>query len=179
MHVTGSTTGNTATVTVLDQYGNPFPGARVSLASSLDGVSPGGGTVNSRGSYPIAYRYSGEGGVTETLTPSYGATTASLTGTAVTVYWTADAGPHDDGTARAVLTGDVNRRHIVVNDGTGPVLLVYDDNDRFDLRGSPTSMAAFEAELATALRRDTPGVTIEWSNYRPGSDRRVTEYDLT
>ena len=179
VHVTGSTTGNTATVTVLDQYGNPFPGARVSLASTLDGVSPGGGTVNSRGSYRFAYRYSGEGGVTETLTPSYGATTASLTGTAVTVYWAADAGPHDDDSARAVLAGDVRRRHIVVNDGTGPVLLVYDDNDRFDLRGSPTSMAAFEAELATALRRDTPGVTLEWSNYRPGSDRRVTEYNLT
>ena len=179
VHVTGSTTGNTATVTVLDQYGNPFPGARVSLASSLDGVSFGSGTVNSRGSYRFAYRYSGAGGVTEALTPSYGATTTSLTGTAVTVHWAADAGPNDDGTARTVLTGDVNRRHIVVNDGDGPVLLVYDDNDRFDLRGEPTSLAAFEAELATALRRDSPGVTLEWSNYRPGSDGRVTEYDLT
>ena len=179
VHTTGRGAGNTATVTVLDQYGNPFPGARVSLASSLDGVSPGSGTVNSRGSYRFAYRYGGEGGVTETLTPSYGATTASLTGTAVTVHWTADAGPNDDDAARTVLAGDIHRRHIVVNDGTGPVLLVYDNNDRFNLQGEPTSMAAFEAELAIALRRDSPGVTLEWSNYRPGSDRRVTEYDLT
>jgi hypothetical protein len=179
VHVSGPSTGNTATVTVLDQYGNPFPGATVSLASSLDGVSPGSGTVNSRGSYPFAYRYGGDGGVTETLTPSYGETTASLTGTAVTVYWTADAGQTDGGTARAVLAGDVHRRHIVVNDGTGPVLLVYDGNDRFNLRGQPASMAVFEAELATALRRDNPGLTLEWSNYSPGSEGRVTEYDLS
>ena len=183
VHTTGRGAGNTATVTVLDQYGNPFPGAKVSLASSLSGVSPGGGgefTVNSRGSHLFAYRYSGEGGVTETLTASYGTSTATslTTGTTATVYWAADAGPHDDDAARAVLAGDVHRHHIVVNDGTGPVLLVYDDNDRFNLRGEPTSMAAFEAVLAAALRRDTPGLTLEWSNYRPGSDGRVTEYDL-
>ena len=57
----------------------------------------------------------------------------------------------------------------MVNDGTGPVLLVYDGNDRFNLEGDPTSMAAFEAELAAALRRTTPDVELEWSNYLAGS----------
>ncbi len=180
----GGFASNSATVTVLDQYGNPFPGAKVRLAGTLSGsgtVTHGTAelTVDGRGSRRFAYQYRGQGGETETLTPSYGATTANLTGTTATVYWAADAGPNDDDEARAVLAGDIRRRHIVVNDGDGPVLLVYDDNDRFNLRGEPTSMAAFEAVLAAALRQDSPGVTLEWSNYRAGSDRRVTEYDLT
>ena len=67
----------------------------------------------------------------------------------------------------------------MVNDGTGPVLLVYDGNDRFNLEGDPTSMAGFEAALAAALRRATPGVELEWSNYLANSDGRVTEYSLS
>ena len=67
----------------------------------------------------------------------------------------------------------------VVDDGVGPALLVYDGNDRFNLDGDPTSLAAFEAALAGALRRDDPGVDLQWSNYLAGSDGRVTSYDLT
>lgn len=81
-----------------------------------------------------------------------------------------------------MLAGDVRRRHIVADDsasGETPVRLVYDDNDRFNLRGSPTSMAVFEAVLAEALNRDSPGLSLALSNYRPGSDRRVTEYELS
>ena len=40
-------------------------------------------------------------------------------------------------------------------------------------------MAVFEAVLAEALNRATPGLSLSWSNYSPGSDRRVTEYSLT
>ena len=180
--VTGGAASNTATVTVLDQYGHPFPGARVSLSSSLPGVSPGGGgdfTVDRSGAHRFSYQYSGSDGATETLTASHGVDTVSPSNVTETVYWAADAGPDNGDTARAVLAGDVRRRHIVADDGTGPVLLVYDGNDRFDLRGAPASMAAFEAELAAALGRDTPGVSLAWSNYLAGSDGRVTEYDLS
>ena len=55
------------------------------------------------------------------------------------------------------------------------MLLVYDGNDRFNLRGSPTTIAVFEAVLAEALNRTSPGLSLAWSNYRPGSDRCVTE----
>ena len=184
VHVLGGFASNSATVTVLDQYGAPFrPGAKVKLASSLSGVTLDGNTeflVDGRGSHRFAYQYSGPGAETETLTPSYGATSAGTAGTAATVYWAADAGPSDSG--GPVLAGDVHRRQIVVDDsasGETPVLLVYDDNDRFNLRGSPTTMAVFEAVLADALTRSSPGLSLSWSNYRPGSERRVTEYSLT
>ena len=181
VHVLGGFAGTTVSVTVLDQYGNPVPGVRVRLASNLPGVSPGGSEfmVDGRGSHQFSYEYGGQAGVTETLTLHYGETSASNPGPTATVYWAADAGPHDDGTERPVLTGDVTRRHIVVDDGEGPVLLVYDHNDRFNLGAGPISLAVFETELAIALRRESPGVNLEWSNYRAGSDGRVTEYTLS
>ncbi len=181
VHVTAGVTGNTARVTVLDQYGHPFPGAKVSLGSNLSDVTLSGGdfAVDGRGSHQFNYRYSGEGGETETLTASHGVDRTSPSGVTATVYWADDAGPSDDGTAREVLTGDVRRRHIVVDDGDGPVLLVYDGNDRFNLRGEPTTITVFEAELALALGRGGGGLQLEWSNYRAGSDRRVTEYELS
>ncbi len=188
VHVLGGFASNTATVTVLDQYGAPYPpGAKVKLAST--GLSSGTSitldtrefTVDGRGSRPFAYQYRGQGRETETLTPSYGTTSASNEGTtfAKTVYWAADAGP-SYATGGTVYAGDVRRRQIVADDGTGPVLLVYDDNDRFDLRGAPTTITVFEAVLAEALTRGSPtALNLAWSNYRPGSDRRVTEYSLS
>ena len=174
VHLSGRSSSTSVTVTVLDQYGDPFPDTQVSLNNG----SPS--TVNSRGSHRFSHRYTGPAsGQTETLTARYGETSANTVGATTQLHWVADAGPNDDGTARDVLTGDVRRRHIVVNDGTGPVLLVYDSNDRFNLEGDPTSMAGFEAALAAALRRDAPGVELEWSNYLPDSDGRVTEYDLS
>ena len=139
VHLSGRSSSTGVTVTVLDQYGNPFPGARVSLNNADES------TVNSRGSHRFSHRYTGPpSGQTETLTARYGETSANIVGATAQLHWVADAGPNDDDTARAVLTGDVRRRHIVVNDGTGPVLLVYDGNDRFNLRGEPTSIAVFE-----------------------------------
>ena len=184
VHVLGGFASNNATVTVLDQYGVPFPGAKVKLASSgLTGtvtLDTGEFTVDGRGSHRFAYQYRGQGGETEILTPSYGATTAGTAATSATVYWVADAGPSDSG--GPVLAGDVRRRQIVVDDsasGETPVLLVYDDNDWFNLRGKPTTIDVFEAVLAEALNRTSPGLSLAWSNYQPGSNRRVTEYSLT
>ncbi|MYA85441.1 MAG: hypothetical protein F4Y12_07635 [Acidimicrobiaceae bacterium] len=180
VHVTGGVTGNTATVTVLDQYGNPFPGARVSLSSSgLSDVTLDGSAefrVNSRGSHRFSYRSSGPGGETETLTAGFGVSSASEGSETATVYWAADAGEADSG---SVLAGDARSMQIVVDDGDGPVMLVFDDNDRFNLGGQPTTITLFQAELAEALKRDNPGLELEWSNYRARSERRVTEYSLT
>ena len=103
VHVLGGFASNAATVTVLDQYGVPFPSAKVKLASS--GLSSGTTldtsefTVDGRGSHRFAYQYRGQGGETETLTPSYGAPSADTPAatSAATVYWAADAGPSHTG----------------------------------------------------------------------------------
>ena len=171
VHLSGPSTSISVTVTVLDQYGTPFPGAKVSLDDGPEF------TVDGRGSHRFSHQYSGPPeGQEETLTAGYGENSASEGSATATVYWAADAGPSDDG---PVLAGDVRRRQVVVDDGDGPVLLVYDGNDRFDLRGEPTTITVFEAELAAARRRGGGGLQLEWSNYRAGSDRRVTEYELS
>jgi len=180
VHVVDGFASNSATVTVLDQYGDPFPGAKVQLASSgLTGtvtLDTGEFAVDGRGARRFVYQYRGQGGETETLSVSHGVDSVSLSGVTATVYWATDAGPAGSG---PVLAGDVRRRQVVADDGSGPVLLVYDDNDRFNLGGAPATIAVFEAELAEALRRGGSSLQLAWSNYRPGSDRRVTEYELS
>ena len=184
VHVLGGFAGNAATVTVLDQYGDPFPGTRVSLSSSLQGVFPGDGqafTVDRRGSRRFSYDYGGPGGVTETLSVFHGVANLTLSEVTETVYWADDAGPDDDGPARPVLAGDIRRRHIVVDDvesGVTPVLLEYDGNDRFNVAGDPVSLAVFESVLADELKLEDPDAELEWSNYRAGNAGRVTEYNL-
>ena len=185
---TGGEASNTATVTVLDQYGAPYPEATVTLDSSLtfdsslNEASPGSSTVDGRGSHRFSYRYSRT--AVETLTASYSVDN-SPGSKAATVYWTADADPnqHYEGSGRPVLTGDIHRNHIVVDDFLdnirAPVLLIYDDNDRFNLNGFPATLAAFEVELAEAIERDNADRSLTWSNYRPHSDGRVTQYNLS
>ena len=171
---------NSVTVTVLDQYGVPFPPARVRLDSSLSGVtldSTAEFIVDGLGSHSFSYRYSRGGvGGEETLTAHYGATSASGGTKTAAVYWTTDAGP--SGSDKTVQTGDVQRNHIVVDDGTSPVLLVYDGNDRFDLNGRPATLAAFEAELAELIERGDGSRRLTWSNYLSDRDQRITEYNL-
>ena len=183
-HVLSGGGGNAATVTVLDQYGEPFPGTRVSLLSSLPNVAPGGGgafALDRNGSRRINYDYTGPGTVAETLSVSYGVDSLSPSGVAATVYWAADAGPNDDGSPRTVLTGDLRSRHIVADDaepGVTPVLLEYDDNDRFNVAGEPVSLAFFESVLAEELRFENPDARLEWSTYRAGSARSVADFNL-
>lgn len=173
---------NNVTVTVLDQYGSPLPGTKVRLDSSLAGVSPGDGaefTVDRNGSHRFTYRYLGAGAETETLTARYGATSADQGAERSTVYWTVDAGPNSGASARSVRTGDVRRGHVVVDGDRGPVLVAYDDNDRFDLNGSPVGFAVFEAELAEAIKRRDGSRSLTWSNYQPDRSGSATRFNLT
>ena len=180
MHVLGDGGANAATVTVLDQYGDPFPGTRVRLGSDLPGVFPGDGqafAVDRSGSHRFSYEYAGRGAITETLSAFHGVDNLRPSSAAGTVHWAADA--DSDGDDRLVLTGDIRRRHIVVDESNGvPVVLEYDDNDRFNLSGDPVSLVVFQSALADELKRESPSVFLTWSGYRPGSAGRITEYDL-
>ena len=56
----------------------------------------------------------------------------------------------------------------------------YQQQNAHRRRCSPTTIAVFEAVLADAFKRGgSTGLSLAWSNYRPGSDRRVTEHSLT
>ena len=184
IHVVGTGGANAATVTVLDQYGDTVLGTTVNLSSSVPRVIPGDGgvfPVDRRGSHRFTYEYLGSGGVAEILTARYGVGNTNAGSETATVYWAADAGPDDDGPARPVLSGDVTRRHIIVDDvesGVTPVLLEYDDNDRFNVSGDPVSFAVFQSVLADELKLETPDAELEWSGYRPGNPSRVAEYNL-
>ena len=187
VHVTGRRVFNVATVTVLDQYGRPVQGAVVKLEtdqsdSSLDDQEDQEFPVDRRGSRRFAYEYTGAGSETETLTPSYGLTSAGTSGATATVYWATDAGRSGRGD---VLAGDAASRQIVADADTNPndqvispVLVAYDGNDRFNLRGKPTTIAAFEAELAEALKLDDPDLELSWSNYQAGQNDPIAEYSL-
>ena len=170
---------NYAAVTVLDQYGSPIRNAVVKLetdlsaTSSLEAQESREFPVDRRGSYRFTYEYTGLGGEAETLTASYGHTTAGTQGPTATVYWATDAGR--SGTAN-IVAGEVARRQIVV-DATDPVMLTYDGNDRFNVQGEPTTITVFEAELANTLRRGNQPL-LEWSNYRAGQEAPLSEYSL-
>ena len=176
--VVGRSAHNVATVTVLDQYGARIPGAKVKLESdnSNSSVTDQEFAVDSRGSHRFSYEYRGQGGETEMLSAFYGLDSTDRSGDTATVHWAVDAEQSGRGN---VLAGDVPRRQIVVDDGDGPVIVVYDDNDRFNLHGVPTTMAAFEAEFAAALRLASPGLQLAWSRYSAGSARPVSEYTLS
>jgi hypothetical protein len=177
LHVSGrGDITNRVTVTALDQYGSPLPDTRIRLRSSGPGVTlDDEGPADSDGSRQFSYRYSGAGRAEETLTAYAGGTGTTPRTKTKKVYWTVDAAPTGDN--KTVLAGDVRRGQIVVED-SGPVLLVYDRNDWFRLRGAPASMADFEAELAKDLRRATPSRSLSWSNYRSDSAQFIAKIDL-
>ena len=172
VYFSGGTASTTVTVTVLDQYGHPFPGAKVKLNNGQES------TVSGRGTHSFTHRYTGTAGAAQTLTVGYGAANADGGSQSTTLYWAVDAGENSGGESLGVVAGAVRRRQIVVDDDGEALIVIYDDNDRFNLRGAPTTIAVFEAELADALERGSGGLTLAWSNYRAGSRSRVTEYSL-
>lgn len=179
VYVSSRSVFNFAAVTVVDQYGSPIRDAVVKLetdlttTSSLEAQESREFPVDRRGSHRFTYEYTGLGGEAETLTASYGQTSASTVGATKTVYWATDAAR--SGTAN-IVAGAVASRQIVVN-ATAPVMVVYDDNDWFNVRGEPTTITVFEAELANTLRRGNQDL-LEWSNYRVGQSDPVSEYSL-
>ena len=175
------TAGNTVTISVTDQYGNPVSRARVRLTSSendddadpdISRVPTSDRVTNSRGEVRIGYRYSGDAGV-ETLTATWDAGPGEddtdpnddpmdITGD-TEVYWASIWESDDDGDASgdtpAVLNADVGGNEIVANIGTSdapvPVVVYYDSNDYFSVMSDDgtdyVGIADFEEALVEAL----------------------------
>ena len=158
---------NVVTVTVVDQYGKPVRGQGIVLTGAAGSNFPTARTTDSSGTVRIGYSKTGSG-LIETLTADTSPTDLATTvpaGTAGTAdfYWVAPvAAPVAPATsvavaAAALRVADVENNTVIIGGDTSnaPQLLVYDDNDQFVVDGSNSTMAAFEAALATALTTDT------------------------
>ena len=176
---------NVVIANVTDQYGQPFRGARVQLASN-SGVFSYSGPVptGSSGTARIAYRYSDTGGRTETLTATLEGDTTGLSAT-VDFLWAADP-PSDleqttSGGTYEVLAADPQRNEVVV-DLTGgfgtPTVVAYDGNDRFRLDGRVVSLSVFESVLANELDDEASILLLGWSSRDPDNQADRTDWYL-
>ena len=190
---------NRATVSVVDQYGDPIPGARVSLSSSETGVTIGGGralAVGRDGTYTFGYEREAATQATETLTPRWdhdndgchaeadctddAATenvdesgTAGIAGTTDTVEWALPASA--DQTDQEIRAFDTETDTIFAG-GLGTVwMITYDSNDRFDLGAAGTETASNYAAFERALNE---GLNLDWDITGTGS-RAINIFTLS
>ena len=175
--------GNVVIATVTDQYGRPFRGASVTLASDTHAGSfsySGPVTTGSSGTARIAYQHSGTGGTRETLTASVAGVTDS-----VDVLWAVDPPPGSEVTTSGgtyeVLAADPQRNEVVVDLGVGfgtPTVVVYDGNDRFRLDGTIVSLSLFESVLANEVDDDTSILLLGWASRDPDDQADRTDWFL-
>ncbi len=174
---------NVVVATVTDQYGQPFRGATVTLASTSGSFSVSGTPVTgSRGTARIAYQHSGTVGLRETLTASVA---GGPTGT-VDFLWASDPAAGFEVTTSGgtyeVLTADPQRNEVVVDLTAGfgtPTVVVYDGNDRFRLDGRVVSLSVFESVLANELDDEVSILLLGWSSRDPDDQADRTDWFLT
>ena len=174
---------NVVVATVTDQYGQPFRGATVTLASTSGSFSVSGTPVTgSRGTARIAYQHSGTVGLRETLTASVA---GGPTGT-VDFLWASDPAAGFEVTTSGgtyeVLTADPQRNEVVVDLTAGfgtPTVVVYDGNDRFRLDGRVVSLSVFESVLANELDDEVSILLLGWASRDPDNQADRTDWFLT
>ena len=182
---TSGSANNVVTVTVFDQYGDPIRGHLVKLTSvhvpSADRSStfPVARRTDSSGTVRIGYTYTGAGS-TETITAKTASDNTDINGATTDFYWAAPAaGP--DVASGAVLAADLERNTLIIANSEGPQLVIYDDNDQFTIGVSndegPTSMAAFEEELAADLEEGNPA-SVAVTSYDPTDAGDVARFEL-
>ena len=186
-----------ATVTLTSDLGDHATNDDDDGASSLartEGGAPRDYTTGSDGTYTFAYTWTGNGGDVETLTAVYDPTpeddddAASSNNPDITVNplptvrWAQSGGT--SGSNQQIVTGDVDANQIIVemnisdgvpDRGSVPMVVTYDDNDRFNIStgafsaATPKTMEEFEEQLAKwlATTDDTSNAAelVTWSNY--------------
>ena len=184
------TAGNTAVVSVTDQYGAGMSGQSVLLSRTDAGAANSNFPTQGRstgvdGKVRIGYAHNTTSEL-ETIT----ATASAITGTA-TFYWVDDGGT--TGSTFAVEAGDLEKNEIVVANGDGTFGLVrYDSNDQFTVTDVDTAsttragygMATFEEWLARdmditkTLTTDT-AQTLTWGGYDATYSGGVANWTLS
>ena len=174
---------NVVIATVTDQYGQPFRGASVALASDTHPGSfeySGPVTTGSSGTARIGYSHSGTQGIRETLT----ATVAGVTDS-VDFLWAVDPPPGSEVTTSGgtyeVLAADPQRNEVVVDLTAGfgtATVVVYDGNDRFRLDGRVVSLSVFESVLANELDDEASILLLGWASRDPDNQADRTDWFL-
>ena len=174
---------NVVIATVTDQYGQPFRGASVALASDTHAgffSYSGPVTTGSSGTARIGYQHSGTQGTRETLTASV----AGVTDT-VDFLWAVDppaaSAVTTSGGTYEVIAADPQRNEVVVDLTAGfgtATVVVYDGNDRFRLDGRVVSLSLFESVLANELDDDTSILLLGWASRDPDDQADRTDWFL-
>ena len=169
-----------AKVTLTSDLGRTADLTDTDGASSLAATT--GGTARefstgSDGSYTFGYTFSSTVGDIETITAKYfndptpddgssgDEVTIDTTDDPVTVNWAQEhSDPAIPQPATDVVAGDVDANQIVAVVSDVPMIVTYDDDDRFNIGTDPVSMGEFEKRLAKILAPGGTG-TIAWSNY--------------
>ena len=193
------TAGNTAVVTVLDQYGNGMAGQGVKLDP----------TTGTNSTYPTAARTTAADGTVrigyahdtddeaETITAFIDADNdgqnngGELAGS-TTFYWVNSGMASGSG---AVLAGDLEKNEVVVQNGSDYELIRYDSNDQYtvtdanasaDVDAAGYGMAVFETWLAmdmgitkTLTTETETAQTLTWGGYDATDSDLVTNLTLS
>ena len=176
----------TVEAVVYDQYGNPLAGVAVTAASDKqDSTFPTRARHTLRnGSVTIAYSYSG-GPAVETITvtadPDPDVADDEITATAVMRWTTTDtvpsAGPFP------VAVHDPANNEIVADTESGPVVLLYDTSDHFNVDDEPVPAEEFFEAMDKAIDATTndgaAAAHLSWSSYHYADPDRITLWELT
>jgi len=162
--VLASRNQNSISVTVLDQYGNPFRGGAAYTATNAgpttasqypgndDAVNSGALTSNSGGRIYFNYNYrDNQATETVTVTDSDGTTAGTAT-----VFW---SNISDPGSSAAVnlLLADPSSRRLIASVDDAPTALPFGADDTFLVGQGPTplSLAQFQEVLMVAVSSDS------------------------
>ena len=157
-------------VNVVDMYGDPVSRQSVTLGC---GASSRAYTTNSDGNVRIPQTWRGGAG-----TQSICATAGGKNSGPSEFHWldSRTVGSSGNGT---VLAGDADRDEVVVHHGGVPVLLYYDDNDRYSTQsGGAVGLSAFEKALGADFKDSVNDLTLTWRYYDVRDPSDITEWSL-
>ena len=157
-------------VNVIDVYGDPVSRQSVTLGC---GATSRAYTTNSDGNVRISQTWRGGAG-TQSICASAGGKNSGPSD----FHWLGSrtVGSSGNGT---VLAGDADRDEIVVQHGGEPVLLYYDDNDRYSTQsGGAVGLGAFEKALGADYKDGVNDLTLTWRYYDVRDPSDITEWSL-
>ena len=175
---------NSVSVTVLDQYGNPYR-AGVSFTATnsgagdgsqypgnADALNSGALTSNSGGRIYFNYNHPATGVGTEAIAITDGGT-PGITGSASVIWANVPTGASSQATIVNLLLADPASRRLFAGDAAAPNALPYGDDDSFFVGSVPTALsyAQFQEVLTVAV---SPSTRITLNSTTPAQQSSLT-----